>query len=110
MKKILILAFLVLMASSAFAATRNFKVTWIANTDDTAMYRLYLNNAAIADIAGIATVSWTGACTVIEGSNKFELTALDAMNNESARSNPCFFVFDSTAPGIPKGLNLLLLP
>jgi hypothetical protein len=110
MKKLFILALLVLIASPLFAATRNFKVTWIANTDDTATYRLYLNNTAIADIAGKTTVVWTGVCTVNEGSNKFELSALDAMSNESAKSDPCFFVLDLTAPATPSGLNLQLLP
>lgn len=110
MRKLFVVFLLVLIASPLFAATRNFKVTWIANTDDTAIYRLYLNNAAIADIAGKTTVAWTGVCTVNEGSNKFELSALDAVGNESPKSTPCFFVLDLTVPAIPSGLNLLLLP
>jgi hypothetical protein len=105
-----ILFMLMAPAPPAFAAQRNMLVGWNANTDDTAIYRIYVNNAPIADIAGIATIAWTGAINLIEGSNKFELTALDAAGNESLRSDPCFFVFDGTAPAKPSGLKILLKP
>lgn len=101
---------LMLLAPLAFAAQRNMQVSWNANADDTVIYRIYVNNTPIADIAGIATISWTGAVNLIEGSNKFELTALDAAGNESPRSDPCFFVLDTTAPAKPSGLKILLKP
>jgi hypothetical protein len=110
MKKIFLFLAMFFLATSVFAAQRNMKATWNANTDDTVIYRLYVNNAVLVDVSGIGTTSWTGAVNLIEGSNKFELTALDAAGNESARSDPFFFVFDGTAPAIPSGLKVLSTP
>jgi len=113
MKKFLglvIVILVILFSTSTMAAVRNFQVTWNPNTDDTTQYVLWVNNIAIATLEGIGTTTWTGAVTIVEGSNTFEVTAKDAVGNESLRSDPSFFVLDTMAPSKVKNLKVILLP
>jgi len=102
--------FFMLLVTPSFSAQRNMAISWTANTDDAVLYRIYMNNAPVADVAGILTNTWTGAVNLVEGSNKFELTAIDAAGNESLRSDPCFFVLDTVLPARPTGLKVILKP
>lgn len=110
MKKVLCLTLVMLFAtfSLALGATKTVKVSWNANADDTTGYKVYINGAVAATVSGIATTSWTGSCTLVEGVNKFTLTAFDAAGNESAQSDPALLNIDTVAPGKPTGVGAAL--
>lgn len=111
MKKISFLIVLLLLASlPLMGATKNMKISWNANTDDTTSYNIYVNNLLLTGVAGITTTSWTGMVVLVEGSNTIELTALDAAMNESLRSDKCFFVLDTVPPAKVLGVKAILVP
>jgi hypothetical protein len=95
----------------AYEFINPLQFSWIASQDeDTAKYRIYVNDESLMDVSGKETTSWTGQANLVEGSNHIEITAIDASGNESVRSDPFYFFLDAAIPGAPGGLNSTLLP
>jgi hypothetical protein len=109
MKKLIVIA-MVLLATVVFAAqTGNVLVSWNANTEaDLAGYYVYFNNVQVGNVVAPAR-TWAGSVTFVEGNNVAQVAAYDKCSpipNTSAKSAVTLastLVFDSTAPAVPTG-------
>ena len=109
MKKSLLVALMVFLATVLFAAgTGNVLIKWNPNTEaDISGYHVFWNGNQIATVMHPA-VTWAGAVAMLEGTNVAQVAAFDKCTppNESAKSAVTLastLLFDSTAPTVPTG-------
>ena len=113
MKHIILILAIILISTSAFAATLNLKATWTANTEpDMKEYRLYRTDGTRVLLGTIPhpTVLYNFSLTVpdaSQGTATFVLTAVDTALNESLDSVTVPFVWDLKAPAVPMGLGII---
>ncbi|MEA4884831.1 MAG: Ig-like domain-containing protein [Clostridia bacterium] len=71
--------------------------TWTASSADAVRYNVYADGAFVGYVA---TNEYPSA-TLTDGMHTLEVTALDELGNESARSTPGHVVIDTTPPAAP---------
>lgn len=116
MKKILLLAMILLIPSFVWAAS-SVTFTWDANTEpDLAGYRLYQaasSGVYIYDAAHVVLTipvgTTTGSIQSQDGTWFWVLTAYDTSGNESEPSNEVTESLDSIAPDAPTGAKVTII-
>lgn len=116
MKKLLVLACLLLFASVSFAQGGDYMLVWDSNVEaDLAGYRIYRSEQSgmyaepFADVGNVTECPFNDAGWA-DGRYYFVATAYDAHGNESGYSNEVDHEVDHTAPAPPAGCKVIKIP
>lgn len=107
MKRLLLLLMLISTFAASVLLAATVQITWNPNPEaDMAAYKVYEGTTLIGTVQHPTTT--LDIVNVPDGTHTYQVSAVDTSGNESAKSDPATIKIDTSAPGKPTGLKVII--